>query len=325
MIIPPGTVTVSQDKNGKTHTTTVQNKIFSAPNLLSLLNIPEEINRFGSPRLIWEMDHCGEGFLPQILPLIVNLNPNSISKALNTFFEQKCFRMLINGIGKNSNSCASFEKECSSIRLEKTDEPLTLTKAAKKVFEDSSSDQPSGLGGQLKINLLSQTQDVQFEPFFIQPTSSAPVDNDHNEIPVISNCKFKKLKQNMNEFTPCVIHVPSGKILVLHCSGDNKHSTIEVVEIDLHQDDVDRITRSFDAIYFQICQINKITTSEDLLQLDRKDMLCGFLLQHANKKSFYYVIRMDWTELTYDLSKAPNLVKTAFTHPISNMILNMHY
>ena len=109
MIIPPGTVTVSQDKNGKLHTTTVQNKIFSAPNLLSLLNIPEEINQFGSPCLIWEMDHCGEGFLPQILPLIVNLNPNSISKALNTFFEQKCFRMLINGIGKNSSSCASSE------------------------------------------------------------------------------------------------------------------------------------------------------------------------------------------------------------------------
>ena len=91
MIIPPGTVTVSQDKNGKTHTTTVQNKIFLAPNLLSLLNIPNEINQFGSPCLIWEMDHCGEGFLPQILPLIVNLNPNSISKALNTFLSKNVF------------------------------------------------------------------------------------------------------------------------------------------------------------------------------------------------------------------------------------------
>mgnify|MGYP003340446799 CR=1 FL=1 len=79
MIIPPGTVSVSQGKNGKPHTTIVQNKIFLAPNLLSLLNIPDEINRFGSPCLIWEMDHCGEGFLPQILPLIVNLNPNSMN------------------------------------------------------------------------------------------------------------------------------------------------------------------------------------------------------------------------------------------------------
>ena len=90
--------------------------------------------------------------------------------------------------------------------------------------------------------------------------------------------EFKELEQNMNEFTPYVIHVPSGKILVLHCSGDNMHSTIEVVEINLYWDDVDRITRSFDAIHFQICQSNKITTSNDLLRLDQKEMLCGFLL-----------------------------------------------
>ena len=59
------------------------------PNLLSLLNIPDDIDRFGDLRQSWDLDRKAQSFIPLVKKYITNEKKSFTLSAANKFFESQ--------------------------------------------------------------------------------------------------------------------------------------------------------------------------------------------------------------------------------------------
>ena len=84
--------------------------LISRPNFLTLLNIPDSIERFGPPRSVWEGGEMGEGSIPKLKQRIHNLKPNFAQNAMKSYYEEQTMVSLIDeSIRKiENNSDKSF-------------------------------------------------------------------------------------------------------------------------------------------------------------------------------------------------------------------------
>jgi hypothetical protein len=91
---------VAKQKKGKKEKRTVKRKrkINSTSNLTSLLNLPQFMKEFGSPRLYWEGGYKGEGILRAVKPVVTQGTHMTYfaTAALHKYYSEKSMDMLLN-------------------------------------------------------------------------------------------------------------------------------------------------------------------------------------------------------------------------------------
>ena len=116
-------------------------KLFNTPNLLTLLNIPDNIKRFGHLRLLWELGHMGEAHIQFIKPYISQDKGNIYSGALHKYLIKQGYHDLAHGL-------------IDMIGTTDNDEIKHLIDAAMAEIPANQGDATAGLGKSLKRNML---------------------------------------------------------------------------------------------------------------------------------------------------------------------------
>ena len=79
-------------------------KLYTMPNLLSLLNIPNDIKRFGNLRLVWELAGMGEGFFQRIKKHIPDLQKGFAKRSIDKFLRERGYSDLAEDLVENLRS-----------------------------------------------------------------------------------------------------------------------------------------------------------------------------------------------------------------------------
>ena len=324
--------------------------LFSRPNLLSMLNLPDEIKRFGHLRLLWvrvnllffqryisyvslhfaltlflifinyikEMGGMGEGFIPRIKAMIHRLKENFSLHAINNFVAEMAFSDLADELvqGLSDNPTTSVRNMCSAARdhiVIKSDDEANYCFAGQSCnSEDSSGNNiPFGFDGSM-------------------------LDHEDNPVYRCEKVLFDKIVYLECEVMACVVHKPTSRIFVM--VGKRKHTkkvgaNHRLFEITLDITNAESMVTHMDAFYFKLKEVSQLgitvgvghcpkisvasTNSNQVLY--KKDMVCGFLMRHDNPRDHYYVTTMDWKELCIDQNNPGGDI--GFYYPTTDSIL----
>ena len=259
------------------------------PNLLSLLNIPDDIDRFGDLRQSWDLDRKAEAFIPLVKKYITNEKKSFTLSAANKFFESQGYQDLL-----DTMQGLSIDKSLGGL----TEKPksLTRTEPVSPAFGDSKTN-----NGDCK---------VKFDPF----PSGGPTDDNRFQVPIVSHLEFKKFLKDENRIVPCIVNQKTRDIFVLSRTLDSQKSAFVYNQVELDLNDMDP---KFECCFFKVKRGNEnsVVSLEELNKYLLADMHCSFLLQHPQWKQYYHVLSMNWKELTPDPYNISVNIPVIFTHP----------
>ena len=237
-------------------------------NFLTMLNIPNDIKRFGHFRLQWELSGIGEGYIPLLKRHIHNTKNGFASCALNSVFKEIVHSHLLTSVVEEIKG---DKQKCEHDKF-----TTGIVNAAKSLCR-----QKSISNHQCKSNIDSDGHQFYFFRS-LHDCSIANGKHDSLVVPVLCTKKHNNIfiveRKKRNERT--VLHMlERGKLPVL----------------------------AFQSFYFQY-SVTENSEGLNMTSITTKDVTCGLLLQHSFRKQYYYLVQMDWREVT-----APNQESREFT------------
>ena len=258
---------------------------------MSLLNIPDDIRRFGNLRNVWDLSSYCEGFIPFIKPYIRNELAGFTKNVAVYFFQQMAYSDMAEMLVDN-------------------DKQSIIHDAAKEYMCNQYSKYLPGFSDMHDSN--SSKISSKFEPF----RKGGAIDADRNKIPILSLDDLNDLKAHKNIFVPCVVNRVNGDILIVHRTESSQKSLPQYVFFHLDTINPNNFEIGFKCIFFSATDKHVsdcIDADWYFMNTSRFDMISAFLLQHPLKKRYYHVICMDWSELTFDIKQSPFEYKPKFT------------
>ena len=326
-------------------------KILRAYNFITLLNIPNDIRRFGHLRLLWELGRIGEAFISLIKPHIGS-GENYCYNALIKYLADAGYHDLTSSLVDNL-----VEVERNSDRSKPNSENRKdefckgdLKKAEHLLREEAMNQRkdyytatPTGIGRSLQQK-IRDTSWIEVSKDVVPPKlfgfrynkygTRIFADRESNSInryKIYNPYEFQALFTT--PIIACVTQCSTGNIYVLHYNEEATFAT-RVNASNCTQGNAEVL---FGCFYFKIMyppekdiykedNSYKVPNDKDFDSskyfLKESDMITTFLCAHPIKPYHYYVFRNDWKELSVCSFDGNHLSNISFHLPTSAKVID---
>ena len=249
-------------------------------NYLTLLNLSENINRYGHLRFLWELGGMGEGFIPRLKRWVNHLQQDFGKHAMRKVSELQSYSDLTECLLLSIKNL----EEKDIFHSEKKSQQLLQDVCAESIVEEA------------KFNgLYAKATHLCDEPFGLK---NVYYDREGNAPKPLDYSQYKSLLNYQVEAAPILLSVKTNAVYVFVKVPCGQKSTKQLFRLKIDTSSLSQMVYTFGACYFKLQGVHDDPLSSQDATIVCGELDSGLMLQHRQMKQWYYFVSRDWTELT---------------------------